>query len=416
MSSDSGLCRSLRYSVILAVPKLRAMAAEQFAIVAVEEKKATTNFTLPTPIPLPPFVPNAEYTPTRSVSCFWVDEKGACTRSRYGYHYLWNHMMRDHTKYQIPPEWKGTHFQEQAYIERNNLRLAKKAKDKECATSSKQGETDGAKTDNAAEAIVGCSQDSSEITYVPMPGSSATIWLPPGVGADLVASGYLRITDNGNTKWNPDVQVRKLQDQILAVMPHGLQRDHLKKKFGIAKASSAQAMPPKQIVFRPTDTTRQMTLDKCFEDDATSKDVFMDIQRQMLEEVRACMKALTSNEPKAAPQALKIKDKFKTWEKPPGWDDAKRKDFPFDDEEIPDKDLVADFDAFMESNMLKEDTRKKHHLGLSRFSMLFETIDGSPLDYKNIVLNVSRSKLFDKVQALEIMAPDYSCTMVNVFC
>ena len=414
MSSDSGFCRSLRYSVTLAVPKLLAMAAEQFAIVPVEEKTTTTNFKLPTPIPMPPFKPNAKYTPKTSVPCFWVDENGACTRCRQGYFSLWQHMMKDHTNYLIPPEWQRTYFKDQVNKERTESRRATKTKAKACAVSSMQGETDGVKTDNAVEAIVECSQDSSEITYVLMPGSAATIWLPPGVGADLVASGYLLVKDNGNTEWNPKVQVGKLRNQILAVMPQGRQRDHLKNKFGTAKASPAQAVQPRQIVFRP-DTTRQMSLDNFFEVDATSKDVFMEMQRQMLAELQACVKALTSSDPKAAPQALKIKDKFKTWEKPDGWDDAKRRGFPFDVEEIPDKDLVADFDAFMESNMLREKTRNKHHLGLSRFSMLFETTDESPLDYKNIVLNVSRSKLFDKVQALKIMAPDYSCTMVNVF-
>ena len=50
-------------------------------------------------------------------------------------------------------------------------------KDKGGAASSKQGETKGVKTDNAVEAIVECSQESAEIAYVPMLGSSASIWL-----------------------------------------------------------------------------------------------------------------------------------------------------------------------------------------------------------------------------------------------
>ena len=158
ISSDYGVFRSLRYSKILAVPKLLAMAEEQFAIVPVEKKNA-----LPKPIPMPPFKPNAKYTPKTSVQCFWVDANGACTRCRQGYFSLWQHMLKDHTQFQIPTELRGTYFKEQVDRERNENRRATKAKPKARAASSKQAETDGAKTDNAVEAIVECSQDSSEI-------------------------------------------------------------------------------------------------------------------------------------------------------------------------------------------------------------------------------------------------------------
>jgi len=412
--SDSGFCKSLHRSVISTFLKLIAMAEEELAIVPVEPKSVCAERKLPSPIPMPTFELYDGYTSKSKVQCFWCDENGRCPTVRSGCLSLWNHVMGYHTNYKIPPEWKGTPLQKQAYAEKSQLRAARKAKDGASANK-KQGETDGGKTDDAVQAIVECSQESGEPTFVPMPGSSATIWLPPGVGANLVASGYLRVTDNGNAEWNPKIKARRLQNQILELMPQGQQRDHLKKKFETDKASSTQALQPKQIVSRTSDTSHQTSLDNFFGEGGTSMDVFIEAQRQMLGEIRNCVKAVTANEPKAAPQALKLKDNFKDWKKPEGWDEAKRNNFPFPDEEIPDEDLVSAFDAFMESNMLKEDSRKKYQTGLARFCMMFETTDGSPVDYKNILLNVCRSQLFDKVQSLEIMAPDYSCTMVIVF-
>ena len=190
MSADeSDFYKSVICLVISTFRKRRAMAEADLAIVPVETERSAAEFKLPIPIPMPLFEPYDGYTSKSKVQCFWKDEKGPCRKTRSGCWSLWSHCMQDHTNYKMPPEWKGTHFHEYAYAEKRALgkakRTAKKVED-QSSPSGKQGETAGVKTDDAVEAIVGCSQEEAELTFVPMPGSSATMWLPPGVGLELL--------------------------------------------------------------------------------------------------------------------------------------------------------------------------------------------------------------------------------------
>ena len=118
----------------------------------------------------------------------------------------------------------------------------------------------------------------------------------------------------------------------------------------------------------------------------------------------------------SAHQLLKIKDSVKDWRKHAGWGQGtQRKYYPFEHEPIPDAELMESFDMFMQAVSLAHATRSKYQKALTRFTMMFEAIDGSPLDYMNIVLNIARSELFEILPSLDILAPDCSWTMVIIF-
>ena len=85
-----------------------------------------------------------------------------------------------------------------------------------------------------------------------------------------------------------------------------------------------------------------------------------------------------------------------------------RKIYPFEFEAIPDALLLGEFDKYMVAVKLARTTRKIYEQGLTRFMMMFETTDGSPVDFSNLVLNIARSDLFELLPALEIMSPAHS--------
>lgn len=110
----------------------------------------------------------------------------------------------------------------------------------------------------------------------------------------------------------------------------------------------------------------------------------------------------------SACQLLNIKESVKAWRKPADSGQGGRRQYPSEQEPIPDAELMASFDAFMQTRSLKPPTRIKYQIALTRFMMMFETVDGSPLDYMNIVLNIARSELFETLLSLDILAPDCS--------
>ena len=103
----------------------------------------------------------------------------------------------------------------------------------------------------------------------------------------------------------------------------------------------------------------------------------------------------------SAHQLLKIKDSVKDWRKHADWGQGpQRKYYPFEHEPIPDGELMESFDMFMQAMSLARATRSKYQKAMTRFMMMFEAIDGSPLDYMNLVLNIARSELFEILPSL----------------
>ena len=112
-----------------------------------------------------------------------------------------------------------------------------------------------------------------------------------------------------------------------------------------------------------------------------------------------------------AQQVVKIKDMVKAWQKPADWAYVTRRDYPFDYEPFPDTDLIFQFNAFMLAIQLAPRTRQGYETSLVRFMMMFETNNGSPVDFPNLLLNIVRCELFQSLPELDIMTPDYSRNM-----
>ena len=113
-----------------------------------------------------------------------------------------------------------------------------------------------------------------------------------------------------------------------------------------------------------------------------------------------------------AQQVVKIKDMVKAWQKPADWGYVTRRDYPFDYEPFPDPDLIFQFNAFMLAIPLAPVTRQKYETALMRFMMMFETNNGSPVDFPNLLLNIVRCELHQSLPELEIMTPEYSGSFI----
>ena len=107
-------------------------------------------------------------------------------------------------------------------------------------------------------------------------------------------------------------------------------------------------------------------------------------------------------------QVVKVKDMVKAWQRPADWDDGARRIYPFEFGPITDPELIEEFNQFMVAVPLALSTRKKYETALTRFMMLFETTDGSPVDFSNLLLNILRCELFQTLPELDIMTPEYS--------
>ena len=110
-------------------------------------------------------------------------------------------------------------------------------------------------------------------------------------------------------------------------------------------------------------------------------------------------------------QVVKVKDMVKAWKKPADWDTVPRRIYPFECDPIPDPGLMEEFNIFMASIPLASNTRKKYATALTRFMMMFETLDGSPVDFPHLILNILRSELFQSLPELDIMTPEYSSSL-----
>ena len=113
-------------------------------------------------------------------------------------------------------------------------------------------------------------------------------------------------------------------------------------------------------------------------------------------------------------QVVKVKDMVKAWQKPADWERGTRRIYPFDYEPIPDPELMFEFNLYMLAIQLAPNSRKKYETALTQFMMMFETIDGSPVDFRNLVLNILRCELFQSIPELDIMTHGYSCAIAMI--
>ena len=382
----------------------------------------------PCELPVPPFTSEMGYMKDSELQCFLA----GCQKKRKGFWSLLSHIKGYHTKNRVPKEWLTSYFIQEANKEQKQLRLARIEKMKAHVKSNlERGKGSGTgrvvgrcqqameqQADVGKQAltdgIVARSIDeATNYTYVIMPGESSKMWLPNGVGEALVASGFLILDGEGNVTWNPVIPAITIQEQILDVLPNGSQRKHLEAKFQITKTSPPQLLQPLPVVSQSSGSATPVCQDVLLMPGAGMDDV-MKTQCAIMADLRKLMNDLNSNQSKAPSQTLKIVKDFNGWKQPTGWDEQLRRNFPFEVKPIPDQELVKSFSLFMEVRQLKENSRQKYIFGLERFIMMLETVDGSPLDCKNILLNVARSKLYEQMQALDILKPDYSCTLATV--
>ena len=112
-----------------------------------------------------------------------------------------------------------------------------------------------------------------------------------------------------------------------------------------------------------------------------------------------------------AHQVVKIKDVVKEWQKPANLGQmVTRMTYPFEHEQIPDAHVTTMFDTFMQEMSLTSSTRTNYQTALMRFMGMFEAVDGSSVDYTNLLLNILRTELFETLQSLDILEPEFSWT------
>ena len=78
-----------------------------------------------------------------------------------------------------------------------------------------------------------------DTTLIDLPGgpSRAMVLVPKPVAAALLATGFLEVYDD-NIRWNRTIPVSIQQEQLLELLPHGLQRRALQGRFGITPPES----------------------------------------------------------------------------------------------------------------------------------------------------------------------------------
>jgi hypothetical protein len=79
-----------------------------------------------------------------------------------------------------------------------------------------------------------------------MPGGSDTscLFVPPHVSEELLAAGMLEMGETGYLHWNPIIPVELQQTQLIEVMPEGIQRHSLARKFNIAAPNVVPRIAP----------------------------------------------------------------------------------------------------------------------------------------------------------------------------
>ena len=132
----------------------------------------------------------------------------------------------------------------------------------------------------------------------------------------------------------------------------------------------------------------------------------------ILRDIRAMMSNFTSGASRIEVQKLEICTEHAEWEQPAGWNSKLRRNFPFREQEAFHHD---EFDKFMNVRRLKCGTRNIYMKGLGRFVSMIRTSDGSELDVENILVNVFRCGLFQKLLSLPILSCEYSCTRQTAF-
>ncbi len=221
--------------------------------------------------------------------------------------------------------------------------------------------------------------------------------MPKQVASELLAAGFLQQFEDGGIHWNHVVPLCIQQTQLLELMPEGHQKRALEQKFGIA--AGTPLMPPMHAPVAQTAPIK----------DGATAAANLELMA-ILRDLKALMASQASGAPRAELQALEIVDEFEKWVMPEDWTTKHRNNFPFMEAAVHDEE----FEKFMEVRRLKPGSRKIYMKGLARFLMMVKPTDGSNLDRQNILINVFRSNLFQKLQELPILSADYSCTRATV--
>jgi len=278
----------------------------------------------------------------------------------------------------------------------------------------------------------------TEKTLISMPGASFTamVLVPQSVASDLLACGFIEELTDGRLHWNQVVPVDMQQAQLLDLLPEGPQKRLLEKKFGAAPgvASQPRVQPSQAMTLRsslgglptasslpaplliPTAATLRSPLGRLpaayplpapllIPEAPGATDLAL-----MLGELKEFMRSHASGAPRVEVQPLEIDAEFASWVVPEEWKGKHRNNFPFTD--VPHHD--EEFDKFMAVRRLSLHTRNKYMKGLARVIMMVGPTDGSDLDCPNMLVNVFRSGLFQKLQELPILSDGYSCTRHTV--
>jgi hypothetical protein len=254
--------------------------------------------------------------------------------------------------------------------------------------------------------------EGNAMVLINMPGGShsAMILVPRPVAFELVASGFLEEFEGGRLLWNSIVPVDMQQAQLLELMPEGPQKRAMEKKFVASGGIAAHPpLPPPTAHMAATQRGTpvaqpvQAPVPAAGVPDATGL-------AQLLAELKAFMEGHASSTPRVKLQALAIDVGYASWVVPEAWKGKHRNNFPFKETSHQDED----YDKFMEVRRLKPETRKMYMRGMARFVMVVRPSDDTALDCPNILVNVFRSGLFQKLQELPILSDSYSCTRQTV--
>ena len=241
--------------------------------------------------------------------------------------------------------------------------------------------------------------------HISIPGaeSAEMCVVPRSVATELMSTGFLEIFDGGRFEWTSDVQVDMQRAVLLEAMPDGPMKRVLETRFHAASAVVAPMRNDRMHSIADTTTPVQGNAPPV--PHAATTDL-----TTVINELKALIAGQVSGAPRSALQTLVINEEFATWVAPVKWQTQHRKKFPFDEIVF----VHPGFNKFMEVRRLKPNTREIYMRGLARALTMVKAVDGSDVDCDNILLNIFRSELFQKLQELPILSDTYSPTRQTV--
>lgn len=384
-----------------------------------DDKKLCTQF------PMPTIFNKEEYETTPSVACWFPNcrRKGTC-------YSIWTHVQTKHevTTAYMAEHWSHTPWFQQARKEKNaaltKYRLenppktkkasAKRVSETAVALSGQMHEAGSASSGSTVipvEKRTWSNVDLSSITKtinsnksaksiaIAKPGGPGSIlslmMIPIGTYENLRGNGYLEEHTSGDIQWNPDLPVQYRRDVLLAALPLTDQKLCLAKEF--ASHQTCEQMQPMVASAMPSTLAPPAG-------DAVSGECSLHSEvRNVLE----LLKKYISGEPKVELQKLRIKPDIAAWKQPKSWKDALRNKYPIKVERL----VHPMFSEYMVARRHDVATQNQHSLAVARFVNMFEPIkDDEAISVDNILINVYSSDLFEKLQTVELCAPEYSGT------